>query len=273
MRKLLLHTAAAVATLVAAQTAGASMLYLSDGNGRRMVAVDTGTGAVVNSWAANPAVRAFPIAVSGDIRTTGYASGETGGQYSLAGAFLGNTYTLPGMQVTLSDGTTDGTYNYGMSWADGDVYRFNRDWASPQRLFGTGSRQGGISYDTSNDSLWTSCDRCAGLQNYSMTGTLLGTINTAAQSSNLDWNLAYDPSDDSLWVGEAFSSRLFHYSANGNYLGSISLATRAASFFSGEFNLPSGSTVGNGVPEPTALGLVGLGLMALALTRQRAKAA
>jgi hypothetical protein len=272
MRNLLLNAATVVATLLAAQTAGASMLYLSDGDGRRMLAVDTNTGAVVNSWAANPSQRAFPIAISGDIRTTGYAPGETGGQYSLAGASLGGTYALPSGD-TMSDGTTDGSYNYGMAWADGDVYRFDRNWANPELLFGTGSRQGGISYDTSNGTMWTSCDRCAGLQNYSMTGTLLGTIATAAQSSNLDWNLAYDPSDDSLWVGEAFSSRLFHYSANGNYLGSITLATRAASFFSGEFNLPSGSTPGNGVPEPAALGLAGLGLMALALTRRRAKAA
>ena len=71
-----------------AQTAIASTLYLSDGDGWRILAVDTTTGAVANSWAAVPQQRAFPIAVSGDIRTTGYAPGETGGQYSLAGSML-----------------------------------------------------------------------------------------------------------------------------------------------------------------------------------------
>ncbi len=274
MFKLLCHTATVVAALVAAQTASASMLYLSDGDGRRVLEVDTTTGAVANSWAANPAVRAFPIAVHGDIRVTGYAPGEAGGQYSLSGNYLGTQYALPNLPVTLSDGTSDGSYNYGIAWQNGNVYRFNRSWANPELLFSTGSGMGGISYDTSSNSLWTSCDRCAGIQNYSMAGALLGTIDTAAQSSNLDWDLAYDPSDDSLWVGEAFSSRFMHYSTAGAYLGSITIAARASSFFSAEFDLANSAQNGsNGVPEPTALGLAGVGLLALGLTRRRAKTA
>lgn len=272
MFKLLCRTATVVAALVAAQTASASMLYLSDGDGRRLLQIDTTTGAVASSWAANPAVRAFPIAVHGDIRVTGYAPGEAGGQYSLAGAYLGNQYALPGMPGTLSDGTSDGNFNYGIAWLSGNIYRFDRSWANPELMFNAGTRMGGISYDTSSNSLWTSCDRCAGIRNYSMTGTLLSTINTAAQSSNLDWDLAYDPSDDSLWVGEAFGSRFFHYSTAGAYLGSITIAARASSFFSAEFDLAKSAQNGsNGVPEPTALGLAGVGLMALGLTRRRAK--
>lgn len=275
MLKLFRKTATAAAAILVAQTASAGMLYLSDGDGRRLLEVDTSTGAVAHIYPTNIASRAFPIAVSGDIRTTGYASHEIGGQFSLSGTALGAQYALPSMSTTLSDGTTDGTFNYAIAWFTGGIYRFDRNWANPALMFSTGTRTGGISYDTSTNSLWTSCDRCAGIQNYSMTGTLLGTINTAAQSSNLDWDLAYDATDDSLWVGEAFSSRLLHYSTAGAYLGSITIAARASSFFSGEFDLGAVKSfnVGTAVPEPSALALVGLGLLAVGLTRQRARAA
>ncbi len=274
MFKLFCKATTAAATILMAQTAAASMLYLSDGDGRRLLEVDTSTGAVAHVYPTNIASRAFPIAVNGDIRTTGYAAQEIGGRYSLSGAYLGNQYALPNLSTTLSDGTTDGNFNYGIAWFSGDVYRFDRNWASPALMFNAGARSGGISYDTGSNTLWTSCDRCAGIRNYSMTGTLLSTINTAAQSSNLDWDLAYDPSDSSLWVGEAFSSRFFHYSTSGSYLGSITIAARASSFFSGEFDLGAARSSLNAtnVPEPSALALVGLGLMALRLTRQRRNA-
>ena len=66
------------------------------------------------------------------------------------------------------------------------------------------------------------------------------------------------------------SSQFFHYRTAGNYLGSITIASRVASFSSEEVDL-AGSR--NAVPEPSALALAGLGLMALNLTRRRAKAA
>ena len=102
------------------------------------------------------------------------------------------------LRVTLRDGRADGNFKNGTSWQNGEVYRFDRNWASPLLMFNTGRASGGISYDTSNHTVWTSCDRCPGIRNISMAGTLLGTINTAAQSSNLNWDLAHDATDNSM---------------------------------------------------------------------------
>lgn len=149
--------------------ARAGKLYLDDGDRRIMYEVDTATATVVNSWTAAVASRSYPIAVSGDIRTTGYASGETGALYNLSGVYQGTNYSLPSTPDTFSDGTTDGTYNYAVSWYNGDVYRFSRTWTNPTRLFTAGKAEGGITYDSSNNSLWLSADRAWG----SRTGHLL----------------------------------------------------------------------------------------------------
>jgi hypothetical protein len=95
----------------------------------------------------------------------------------VSSALLGNTYALPWVRQPLFDGTTDGTYNYGVSWENGTVYRFDRNWADPSFMFSTGSG-GGLAYDAVDNTLWTSCDRCDGVNHYSMTGALLGSIAT-----------------------------------------------------------------------------------------------
>jgi hypothetical protein len=67
-------------------------LFLSDGDGYRILVVQG--GAIVNSFPASPVQRAFPIAIIDQVRTTGYALGETGAEYTLAGVPTGATYAL-----------------------------------------------------------------------------------------------------------------------------------------------------------------------------------
>ena len=224
--------------------ASAGILYLDDGDGRINYAVNTATATVINSWTNAVSSRTFPIAVDGDIRTTGYQTGETGALYNLSGVYQGTNYVLPSTSDTFSDGTTNGTYNYAVSWANGDVYQFSRNWTNPTFLFSAGVAEGGISYDASNNSLWLSRDRASGISDWSLSGSQLSSFNTP-QAGSQDWDLALDPTDNTLWIGTYTTTTLNHYAKNGTYLGSetISGLTHASSFFSGEFNLAASAVV------------------------------
>jgi hypothetical protein len=213
--------------------------YMSDGDGRRIIVVQG--GAIVDSFPAVPAQRAFPIAIVNEVRTTGYAQGETGGEYLLDGTPTGNTYPLMQGNI-MSDGTTNGdNINYGISFT-GEVWQYDRDWDNGIFLFNSaasdGIRKAGIAYDPSDGTLWLSADRAAGMYHYALDGTLLGSFPTAG---NLDWNLALEPSTDTLWVSTFQNETLHHYAKDGTDLGDIVVpGMRPSSFFSGEFQFNFG---------------------------------
>ncbi len=224
-----LAAAALVAGPAQAQT---DPLYMSDGDGRRILVIQG--GAVVSSFPASPQQRAFPIAVVDTVRTTGYATNETGGEYALDGTPTGATYPLMQGNI-MSDGSTDGVdYNYGISFT-GQVWRYDRDWNNGVMLFDAGGdgRKAGIAYDPTDGTLWLSADRAAGIFHYDTDGNLLGQFDT---QPNLDWNLALEPSSGTLWVSSYRTSDLHNYAKDGTYLGSTNVpGMTASSFFSGEF--------------------------------------
>ncbi|MBU6387386.1 MAG: PEP-CTERM sorting domain-containing protein [Planctomycetes bacterium] len=216
---------------------------------------DTATNTITTSITSSPAVRTFPIAVNTDVRTLGYAPGEVGSKYALDGSLLSSGYTH-NLTESLSDGTTDGTYNYAVSWASGTVYRFTTDWETPTYLFSAnlgGSTPGGITYDSSDNTFWFSEDRGGYVWNYSKDGMLLSSFNTGL---SIDWNLALNPEDKTLWFGSAFGTSLYQFSKTGTMLGSYSpTGYDAASFYSGEFSVYQSPAV----PEPSTLAIFGIG--------------
>ena len=254
-----------LALLIGSLSCSASTLYLSDGDGRKILAVDLLTQTVTSS-PASPSVRAFPIAVAETIRTTGYSGGETGGEYTLGGTPTGNTYELQAGLFSLADGTTDGSnYNYGQNFYGG-VYRFDRNWANSQLLF-TAEGYAGITYDSTDNTLWLSRDRDSGIAHYDLAGNLLGGFNTVG---GLDWNLALDHSTGSLWISQAFThpggaTTFYEYSKTGSLLNTVSVdGVTASSFLSGEFGAEA-----NAVPEPATGALAVLGILGFVLKRRR----
>lgn len=170
-----------------------------------------------------------PIAVCGDVRTMGnYPNGISsfGALYDLNQAYLGTNYAHPASLPFTFDGTTDGTYNYTVDPATGNVYRLDRDWTNPVFLFNVDvASQGGIAYDCATDTLWVALEggcQSAGHQgvtgsarNFSMTGTPLSpTIVLGGTSAQLN-NLAIDL-DGTLWTHRG--TDLWHYTAAGVFL-------------------------------------------------------
>ena len=211
-------------------------LYMSDGDARKIIVVQSGT--IVNSFPASPQERAFPIAIVETVRTTGYWPGESGGEYELDGTPTGAVYKLMEPEGGMSDGTTDGEFNYAITFNGGHVWVYDEEWANGQLLFSAGGRWGGIAYDATDDTFWVSADRAAGMRHYDRNGNLLGEFPT---EPNLDWNLALEPSSGTLWVSTYRTNRLHNYAKDGTHLGTIEVpGMNASSFFSGEFQFGGG---------------------------------
>lgn len=250
---------AAALTLTGGALAQQDPLYLTDGDGHRNFIVQNGS--VQSVFGSVPSERAFGIAVAGDVRTYGYANPERGGGYDLAGNSNGNIYTYNAGSA-IADGTTNGVDT---NWAIdffGTVYKYDRNWANGQQVW-SAQGYGGITYDPTDNTLWLSADRSAGIAHYDLNGNPLGGFNTVG---GLDWDLAYEPTSNSLWVSQAFNgpnTTLYNYDKNGTLIQSFSVpGLGAASFFGGEFEIGR-------VPAPGAAALMGLGGL-VASRRRRA---
>src|SRR5271157_3917289 len=133
----------------------------------------------------------MPIAVYGDVRTTGYLGGSKGGQYTLGGAPTGTIYSLPIGEAF--DSTSDGSHNYLVDWGTGNVYQTARDFTNPVLLFSAGVQNLGITYDAANNSLWISGEYgTTYVTDYSLSGTLLSSFSTGHDYNDA---LALDPAD------------------------------------------------------------------------------
>jgi len=201
----------------------------------------------------------YPIAVDSTIRTTGGVEGSAGGEYDLAGNFLGSTYTrgADGFSATI-DGTTDGTYNYTASHTTGDVIRFDSAWSNPVILFNTGriGDTGGITYDPTDDTLWITGFGTDVVEHYAMDGTWLSSFATGLGSGPIGV-LALDHADGTLWLNlQGGNQHTFHqFSKAGVFLSSETYVTLSGhNILGGEFQYQdAGGPIGTNYCGPANL--------------------
>jgi len=203
---------------------------------------------VIDSWVQHhPELDGeYAIAVSGTVRTLGngtFNRHHAGSEYTLAGVYTGTDFPYPpvGPNVAFYDGTTNGSANFSVDYIGGGVYRFNTDWTNPVLLFNVPVNYVGISYDTTNDSLWLAYTNGRVVENRSLTGALLYSFPTPISMSALAW----DPADNTLWMGSSSTrGTLYQYSKAGVLLDSVfypSLANQE--ILGGEFAIPEPSSV------------------------------
>jgi len=240
-----------------------SELYLTTGNSIYVVQGNS----VVRSFA-TPAGGEFPIAVNGQVRTTGYSAAVGGGrEYTLTGTPTGPTYSYPGGGMGSGyfyDGTTDGTFNYAAHWSGGDIYRMNTDWTNPTLLFNAGGNELTITYDPTDSTLWIKDFSGGQMQHYTLGGSLLDSFMVSQSSLTA---LALDHADGTLWMAHhASDGYLYNYAKDGAYLGASAISGLPinVSMLGGEFDLDY-----TPAPEPGTFLLLALGLSGLRFARQR----
>ena len=231
-RMLMLMTVLALAVQCAFAADGTtSALYLTSGDSQTIFKVK-GTS-IVGRWTARNHGE-YAIAVSsGTVRTAGDSS-KSGTKYTLSGTPL----SLDALESGTYDGTTNGKVNYGINYDTGEVFQANLDWSNPQDLFVlNAASELGITYDSSNNSLWVGGFGSGEICDYTLEGVVLSCF--ATPQSVDDQALALDPADGTLWITERTLNStivLDQYSKEGTFLQQISLnAGEYQNILGGEF--------------------------------------
>lgn len=245
-----------------------SKFYLLDG--------DAATGSIIQgltntNFGLNG--RDYGIAVYGGIINTYNTNGGTNNSYNTSGSFLGSTSAAPFGFNSILDGTTDGTWNYGITYStpgNASVYRAGLDWSNPTFLF-TASQVGsglGLTYDPTTNSLWASGDVGGSwIFNYDLTGNLLGSFDTGIRG--VVGALGMDYADGTLWfVDRNGSNRLMNYSTSGTFIGAAGTSP-LGNPWGGEFEYASRSTV----PEPATFALLVPALLGVGVVARRRRQA
>jgi len=231
------------------------LTYTFDLNGGHSIVMVQGNS--ITSFAeAYGAPDEVPIAVAGDVRTSGNSLTTVGGQYSLAGIPTGTTYFLPAIASTAYDSTTDGSHNYLVDYTYSTVYQTARDFTNPVALFtSTGPYNVGITYDKTNNSLWIAGFGATTLvTDYSMNGTVLSSFDTG---NYLNGALAMDPATHTLWLVDGNTGNLEQYSTTGALL---STGPNVGYTLGGEFDMGGGTPT----PEPGTFIMFGSSILGLA---------
>ena len=229
----------AAVTLAPALSAQTSEYFVMAGDQSRFHVIQGGV--LLRSWgtAAGTAQYQYPIVVTSTIRTMGANANDIGAEYDLNGVDLTTRYTHPAGPSRAWDGTTDGTSHYAIDTAGG-VYRFDRDWSNPLRLFGAGGL-GALTYDPTNNSLWVSQFSTMIVTEYTLAGVALGSFSTG-HTQNMA--LALDHADGTLWLHDRTTQGTFEqWSKAGALLNRIAvpgMSTQNA--LGGEMQFPGSAT-------------------------------
>jgi hypothetical protein len=238
-----------LATLVVIAVAGLAERAAADPVGQYVLtAGDEATNAIVQGATVQVTfpqiVFEYPVAVPSTIRTTDSLFGGAGGEYLLDGTFTGNTFANSLPDEEFYDGTTDGTFNYAVTFGSNLVYRFDLDWSNPVFLFALPGGNGaylGSTYDPFTGTLWVSGWDHDLVENYALDGTFLGGFSAGSGSITC---LALDPSDGTLWFGhQDFSGTYENWTTGGGFIGSTTYPSISdLNTLGGEFPMPQDDT-------------------------------
>ena len=253
LRRAALLLAAGIALAGAARTTSAALMseyYLTD-FGTDKVYVLQGTN-IVRSWSITPDTMS-PIAVKDTVRLSSINNTNVGREYSIQGLATGVTFPASASPpLYIWDGTTDGTYNYTVDYANGNVLRYDANWANPSILFTTTANRIGIAYDPTNNSLWLGGANAAVIEDRQLNGTLISSIPVPVSQTFLGVNaLALDPADQTLWYTDYRSQSFRQVTKTGTLVSSFTVPSllNATDLYGGEF----------AIPEPGALSLAAIG--------------
>jgi len=218
MKPIQILLAATIAFLFFPAQAIAQSFYLSNGDGDTTYIIDLNTGSYTSFSTASQSM-AYALGVTNRVLLSDRANSLVV-EYSLAGVPTGNTWTGPGTFDQMLDGATDGqgTY-YGASWSNTGVTVSDNTFTNTVLLFDPGFAVIGITYDSSDNTLWLVSSTDGNVYHYTLAGTQVSSFSPGLTGT--ECCLAYDEATDTLWMTTNNSNVISNFSKTGALLGSV----------------------------------------------------